>query len=406
MIEKIEIGNYRSCFETAFELQPDLSVLIGPNGSGKTNLLNAFVLLRKLTNERVYAHREDEQATDESRLKVWFRVKRKRATLTADLGLFTNEHNDDVIVGAKESWYAKDFTNSAKRIKVPISVARYMKPDGVMLYTARARQIMFRLGRDYHVPPESFRVPFWSIARYLAEIKYYSASQFTNPSRCPVSFQVETEGPVSHGPTRGGHSKFLFDLFTEYKEREDSNYSQFLGVIGPNGIGLVDKIDFKEIPTSSIEYSVRSGGKVRKQKRRKMLVIPQFTVGRNNLSPSQLSEGTFKTITLLFYLMTETSSALLIEEPEVCVHHGLLTSIVELIKTYSQQKQIILSTHSDFVLDQIEPRHVYRVSRDNKVGTKVTHVTESLSSAELLALRHYLDSEGNLGEYWRHGGLE
>ena len=406
MIEKIQIENYRSCFDTAFELEPDLSVLIGPNGSGKTNLLNAFVLLRKLSSEQLYGHHEEEQATDESRLKVWFRIKGRRASLTADLGLFTNEQNQDVIVGSRESWYAKDFTNSAKRIKAPLALARYFSNDGMLIHSSRRRQMMFRFGREFNVPPESFRVPFSTIARYLSEIKYYSASQFTNPSRCPVSFQVETEGPTSHGPRRGGHGKFLFDLFREYKGRQDSNYDSFLGVIGPNGIGLVNKIDFKEIPTSSIEYSVRSGGKVRKEKRRKMLVIPQFTVGRNNLSPSQLSEGTFKTITLLFYLMTETSTALLIEEPEVCVHHGLLTSIIELIKTYSRQKQIILSTHSDFVLDQIEPRHVYKVSRDNKVGTKVTHVTESLSSAELMALRHYLDSEGNLGEYWRHGGLE
>ena len=73
-----------------------------------------------------------------------------------------------------------------------------------------------------------------------------------------------------------------------------------------------------------IDYRVRSGGRVRELKREKILVIPQFAVGRNVLSPSQLSEGTFKTITLLFYVMTERSSALLIEEPEVCVHHDLL----------------------------------------------------------------------------------
>jgi len=120
----------------------------------------------------------------------------------------------------------------------------------------------------------------------------------------------------------------------------------------------------------------------------------------------QLSEGTFKTITLLFYLITERSSALLIEEPEVCVHHGLLVSIIELIKTYSRQKQIILSTHSDFILDQVEPRHVYRVKRDNEDGTKVTHIEKALSAGELKALKLYLETEGNLGEYWRHGSLE
>jgi len=142
------------------------------------------------------------------------------------------------------------------------------------------------------------------------------------------------------------------------------------------------------------------------RKREKSLIVPQFTIGRNELSPNQLSEGTFKTITLLFYLMTEKSSALLVEEPEVCVHHGLLASIVELIKTYSKQKQIVLSTHSDFVLDKLEPRHIYKVVRDDQKGTLVTHITDSLSQDEMAALRDYLEKEGNLGEYWKHGGLE
>jgi predicted ATPase len=124
------------------------------------------------------------------------------------------------------------------------------------------------------------------------------------------------------------------------------------------------------------------------------------------LSPNQLSEGTFKTITLLFYLMTEKSSALLIEEPEVCVHHGLLASIVELIKKYSKRKQIIMPTHSDFVLDKIDPRHVYKVNRSDEEGTLVEHIEDAMSADELAALKAYLATEGNLGEYWKHGGLE
>jgi energy-coupling factor transporter ATP-binding protein EcfA2 len=259
MIERIDIRNYRSCFETSFELQPDLSVLIGPNGSGKTNLLNACVLLRKLTSERLHRNRSEEQATSECRLKMSFRVKSKRAILTAKLGLFTDEHNADVIVSAKESWYAKDFTGSALRVKVPLSLARYYGDDVMYIDSPRGRQIMFRFGQGFEFPPESFKRPFLSIARYLSEIKYYSASQFTNPSKCPVSFQVGTEGQMSVGTRGSVHNKFLFDLFTEFKGRENSNYNQFLEVIGPKGIGLVDEIDFKEIPTSSIEYSVRTG---------------------------------------------------------------------------------------------------------------------------------------------------
>lgn len=167
----------------------------------------------------------------------------------------------------------------------------------------------------------------------------------------------------------------------------------------------MDEIEFKEIPTSSIDYTVRSGGDVHERRRERLLIVPQFLVGQNKLSPSQLSEGTFKTITLLFYLMTVRSSALLIEEPEVCVHHGLLSSIIELIKTYSKKKLILVSTHSDFVLDQVEPRNVYGVEMTPN-GTEVKNISKSMTSEEMQALKNYLETEGNLGEYWRHGGFE
>ena len=94
------------------------------------------------------------------------------------------------------------------------------------------------------------------------------------------------------------------------------------------------------------------------------------------------------------------------EEPEVCIHHGLLSSIIELLKRYSRQKQIVISTHSDYILDQCETRHVYSVKRHKEQGTIVKHIESSLPARDLAALRNYLNHEGNLGEYWKHGGLE
>ena len=83
----------------------------------------------------------------------------------------------------------------------------------------------------------------------------------------------------------------------------------------------------------------------------------------------------------------------------------MLSSIIDLIKTYSKQKQIVISTHSDFVLDQIQPHQVYKVSNSKDEGTVVTQLAKGMTSKEVSALSLYLESEGNLGEYWRHGGL-
>jgi len=68
---------------------------------------------------------------------------------------------------------------------------------------------------------------------------------------------------------------------------------------------------------------------------------------------------------------------------------------------------MILSTHSDYVLDHVEPENVYRVSFDKLEGTVVRHIPKSMTSRELGALRRYLEREGNLGDGFKSSlGIE
>ena len=418
-ISKVEIQNYRSCLNTSFSPHPNLSVLIGPNSSGKTNILNATRLLKRLTEQNEKYFHDEKPPTAESKLKVWFELDKKKAIVTSKIHIYTDDDNADVVVSSTENWYLKDFTDSARRVKIPLWIARSssnkFRRYASRRYIGNKRQSKHLMAPSYELyrrqmysgfyTPEEAWGPLNKISTYLSGMRYYSASQFTNPSNCPVSFEIEKEGMTSRGYRLHGHARFLFDLYREYRDRSNS-YNQFFDIVGPQGIGLVDRIDFQDIITSSIEHKVQSGGEIQERKRDKSLIIPKFSVGKNQLSPNQLSEGTFKTITLLFYLITETSSILLIEEPEVCVHHGLLHSIIELIKTYSHDKQIIISTHSDFVLDQVAPENVFSIIRTPDEGTKIKNITKTMSRKELSALRNYLEFEGNLGEYWKHGALE
>jgi hypothetical protein len=247
---------------------------------------------------------------------------------------------------------------------------------------------------------------FGKIAKYCFGMRYYSASQFTNPGACPVSFEIEKEGPRRRPWRVRGHAQTLYSIFEAQKASDTKRYSRFMDIVGPNGLRLIDKIAFKEIKASSTDVTARVGGRIEKVRREKVLVVPQFYKGREILSPNQLSEGTFKTLALLFNVITDDSTALLIEEPEVCVHQGLLSSILELIKQYSASKQMFVSTHSDYVLDHVEPENVFKVKYDKRLGTEVRHIRKAMTRKEYSALRDYLQHEGNLGDYWREGALE
>ena len=161
-------------------------------------------------------------------------------------------------------------------------------------------------------------IPDWAthvlgrVARYCAGITYYGASQFTNPGTCPVSFEVEQEGKRQLLSRLRGHARVLYSMYSAQRSDAGVRYDQFMNIVGPRGLRLIDALTFREVRTSTVEYSVRVGGRVESRKRHKLLVIPQFRRGKQRLSPNQLSEGTFKTLALLFHVITGNSTPCLL----------------------------------------------------------------------------------------------
>jgi hypothetical protein len=333
--------------------------------------------------------------------------------MSASVDAYADDSNNDVMVGSRQRWVLDGPDGKHASLKAPLSVV-----NRIGTYSQH-RNLVGRSEQEYYryvsarlgLTPIPTQSQEWTlrairkVAAYCAGIRYYGASQFTNPGTCPASFEIDREGRRL-GPNRSrGHAKILYNMYSAHRDESSTTYRQFIDIVGPRGLRLIDGLAFRVVPTSSVDHSVRVGGKVEVRRRHKLLVIPQFKIGNQTLSPNQLSEGTFKTLSLFFHVITEDSTALLIEEPEVCVHHGLLSSILELIKSYSQHKQMIISTHSDYVLDHVNPDNVFRVTLDKTKGTVARHIRKTMTSKEYSALRNYLDQEGNLGEYWREGGL-
>ena len=45
MITSLRLQNFRSYIDDSFEFNPGVNIVVGPNGSGKTNLLEAVLVL-------------------------------------------------------------------------------------------------------------------------------------------------------------------------------------------------------------------------------------------------------------------------------------------------------------------------------------------------------------------------
>lgn len=398
-INELEIFNYRSCIKTKVEVETSLTTLIGVNGVGKSNILNSIQLLKKINRNRYFHQRQLKDSLSHSRLQIKLNVDDVIYLLKADIYYDTDETNTDEIYSA-ELRLRNLSAKSRKWISIDADLYEYVD------YINRSNKFIdverFLHPRQKNL--ENSKLSLQLIA-YLTNMSYYSATQFSDPTKCPISLELEDSRLVRPYRKSKTHEVFIFDLYRYYKS-DKKMFDRFINTVNQNGIGLIDDIKFLDHQVPSSSYKVKAGGQIQKIEKTKNIIIPSIILDKLTLSPNQLSEGTFKTLALIFYILNDESDLLLIEEPEVCVHHGLLSSVIELIKSQSKHKQIIISTHSDYVLDKLKPENVVLVKKVKGQGTQATTLPKSLSKNDFKALKEYLEETGNLGEYWKEGGFE
>ncbi|WP_027383987.1 AAA family ATPase [Epilithonimonas caeni] len=401
-IKEVSIYNYKSCIKTSFIINNNLSAFIGVNGAGKSNILTSLLLLKNVTNRHFYkTDLHDEDKFLKTRLDLSLDIDEIVYNLKSDFVVDIDENNNDVVKFSNLRF--RNITNKEKFKSLNeevIDVYKYLEPrTSNPHYQRMSKDLLGRLNLSEEVISFHFK-----LIEYVSNINYYSATQFSNPKNCPTSIDLDNYRLLS-SRKRSSHERFIYDLYTSYKDGKKL-YKKFINMVGGLGLELIENIKFYEHTIPNSQFKVKSGGKIEKIDTLRKIIVPSFIIDSLNLSPNQLSEGTFKTLALIFYILKDNSNLLIIEEPEVCVHHGLLNSIIELIKFESKNKQIFVSTHSDYILDKLKPENVILVDKSKIKGTTAYPLLESFSNDSMNDLKEYLDSSGNLGEYWKETGFD
>lgn len=403
-LTRFRLRAYRSCKSTLLLPHSNITALIGPNGAGKTNLLHGLLLLRLIDRQRYFPDERDVVPLT-AKIETDFQIGKRTISYKSSVIFRPTDINRDQVLQMSEKWNFKDISNKDEWIEFPLN---YIYNRARASHSSRREYYRYIQQKMWPSKlPKPVRSALEAIDKFRTSISYYSASQFTNPSSCPTSFEIDEDGKLrkSYETRENAHVQFLYDLYFQFKNSPDT-YNSYNSLIGKLGLGLVNKIEWKPVVFNTTTYEVKSGGKVVNEQRQRTLIIPTVHLGQSQLSPNQLSEGTFRALSLIFYIMTDKSGLLLIEEPEVCIHHGLLNSMIQIIKEYSREKQIIFSTHSEGVVDQLLPEDVILVSKHANRGTVATPIPRAMSRRQFSALKKYLENYGNLGEYWKQSGLK
>jgi predicted ATPase len=111
-----------------------------------------------------------------------------------------------------------------------------------------------------------------------------------------------------------------------------------------------------------------------------------------------ISEGSVRLVaTLLAMFVPEPPALVAIESPDTSLHPYLMEYLAELLKLGSRHTQVVITTHSPYLLDHLPPESLRIVTKEHG-ATKVKEVKRTKALAEALKVL-------GLGDMWRAGHL-
>lgn len=136
-------------------------------------------------------------------------------------------------------------------------------------------------------------------------------------------------------------------------------------------------------------------------------LVPQFRVKdivnshAHDFDPVQMSDGTLRIFGILLALyQTPSPPFLALEEPEQTVHPGILATLAEAFREVSERTQIFVTSHSPHFVDFFDPEEIRVVTIKNgkTVVSPIRRTQMEAIKEHLISLEELMVSEGLLPE--------
>ena len=362
---QIQVKGYKSLADVSLDLHP-LTVMIGPNGCGKTSLLEVFQLVREAALGRLRDAIENlgglesvltHISGEPSRLEIGFRAEQVSAHFAEPVFYyFVLRPRGSGYVVAAERLNEKD-VDGARLISFDADNSGLELSQLSILWNSQSFPYLrdFPLARTLHVSSLSFDVG----------------------PRGAIRLPQALTPAIQPGPNGATLFAALYNmreskaLRSSYKRIEETLQLAF------------PDFDHLELP-------VVGAGQITLTWHEKHLTIPLY--------PNQLSEGTLRFLWLTTVLLSPEPPLILIDEPEVSLHPELQKILAALLQDASARTQIIVATHSPELIRWLEPDEVVVI---DKLDGKSKFAWANDPS---LALEAWL-KEYTLADLWYMGNL-
>ena len=383
MIWRVFVDGYKSLQRVDLKLHP-LTVIIGPNASGKSNFFDALRLLSQIVTSRSLAdafsgHRGDPlEAFDFSEKGIEGLLEKEEARFTIEVDVELNEQTierAERLIQMHHRVLTRQGDHKGKLRKVTERFLRYritvaITPKAGILRVMDERLEALTCSGDGSLQPNRKRHPFLERVgerlrlriegqarpmEYEIGLTYAIVSQPVYPPHYPhlIAFREEVSRwqfyylePRLMGkesPLKVVHqiSPLGEDLAAFYYTLKRENPNQFDNVRRALQM-LVPSLE-------DIDAELTTYGKVRLKVRERGV----------ELSVKVISEGTLRLLGLMAILSpTNPATVVGFEEPENGVHPRRLKLIADLLSNASEGRQVIVNTHSPLLPEYLQKAHL------------------------------------------------
>jgi len=359
-INSVTVKGFKSIASLKVDLRP-INVLIGANGSGKSNFIGVFSLLHETREGRLqeYVRRSDgaenllhfgSKVTQEIEIQILFAQESNRYSLT-----LRPTENDSLYV-TNEEGYSLNGDKWGSR---------------VLGYPPHPR-----VGREASVGDPRAEEFGDEVRRLLGEWRIYHVHDTSASS--PMRKTAKLNDNAFLRPDGANLAAFLYLL----QEKHPDSYRLIRSTV-QQVAPFFD--DFLLKPDPLNEETIRLAWKHKNS--------DQY------FGASALSDGSLRFIVLaILFLQPDRflPSVIVVDEPELGLHPYAIALLSSVVKQASVKTQVILSTQSSLLLDHFEPEDVLVAER--------SHGATQLKRLESSQLESWLE-DYSLGQLWEKNEL-
>lgn len=382
MFSSIKLTNFLSFGESSAEIPlGKLNVLVGTNGSGKSNLLEAFALLKATPTDLQTAF------SDGSGIRDWLWKSDAMVLPVAGLEVVLDNSKE-----ADKLRYGIKFTEARQRFRLEDEILEYARAkDGgnrpyFFYHFENGRGVINVKGNERRLQEEQIDVD----QSILAQRK--DPDSYPELTRVGLEFnKIHLYRDWSFGRNTAPRIPQKADLRNEYLSPKCENLVLVLNRLcgtPATKVLILDHLKALYEGIDDLSFQIEGG-----------TVQLFLTEGLASIPATRLSDGTLRYLCLLAILCHPNPPPVVcIEEPELGLHPDILPKIAELLLSAAEKCQIIVTTHSDSIIDALTERPETVLVTEKRSGRT------TISRLEADKLKTWLETY-RLGQLWMRGDI-